>query len=335
MPDLTNKACLAILTLGLGLAPSGCLFLGGGSDDDSMSSSAGPSGGPGDDDDFGEEDVPDNTYEALRECSGELSSAEVADNIRITDEYAQSLHEMVACGGLNVALCLGVTSGIVNAIWTGSNDATPNGWQFQGEGVYITENMGVEMTTQFYLAEDFESLGKAGDPVEHNLFLVDSYLVDPVVAIDFSTGATELRFDAAGPLVELLGFGPEPDSPIPLSVDDLESLDDKLENLVFDSIVVVDDYRTASTIQYHTITDRMPAKALLGGTSMAFELVEASGMREDLDQDLVVDEWTIEFAEGRNLNGKSVYRVLGGLFDFQGVAQFNDSSYAETTLECL
>jgi|GEM_PF-1450884 len=332
MLKITDKACAAILTLGLGLAPSGCLLFAG--DDDSTSGSAGPSGA-GDDDDFGEDDVPAQTYEALRACRGDLTDAEVADNIRITDEYAQSLHEMVACGGLNVALCLGVTSGIVNAIWNGSNDATPDGWRFQGEGVYITDNMGVEMTTQFYLAEDFETLGKAGDPVQDNLFLVDSYLVDPVVAIDFSTGATELRFDAAGPLVELLGFGPDPQSPIPLSVNDLDTLDDKLEDLVFDSIVVVDDYRTASTIQYHTVTERMPARALLGGTSLEFELVEASGLREDLDQDLLVDEWTIQFAEGRNLNGKSVYRVLGGLFDFQGVAQFNDSSYAETTLDCL
>ena len=330
MSGITTKACLAILTLGFGLAPSGCLFFGGGGDDDSMSTSAGP-GSVGDDDD----DFPADGFDSLRECRGDLGDDEVGDNVRITDEYAQSLHEMVACGGLNVSLCLGVTSGIINAIWTGSSDATPNGWSFQGEGIYITENTGVEMTTQFFLAEDFEELGKKGDPVRHNLFLVDSYLVDPVVAIDFTSGATELRFDAAGPLVELLGFGPNPQSPIPLSANDLETLDDKLEALEFDSIVVVDDYRTASTIQYHTITERMPAKALLGGAGLEFELVEASGVREDLDQNLVVDEWTIEFADGRNLNGKSAYRVLGGLFDFQGVAQFNDSSYAETTLDCL
>ena len=178
------------------------------------------------------------------------------------------------------------------------------------------------------------SFAAAGEVVTYDVFQLESYLVDPVVAVDLSTGRTELRFSAAGPLVELLGLGAEPHSPMQLSLGDTQALNDRLEELEFDSIVVVDDPQGDSTIQYHTQSPRMPAKALLAGVSMEFELVEATGKRDDTDQDLVVDEWTIEFADGKNLIGSSLYHVLGGSFGFSGEAAFDDSSYAQTSVSC-
>ncbi|MCA9649229.1 MAG: hypothetical protein H6712_13845 [Myxococcales bacterium] len=283
---------------------------------------------------FGSGDVTDiEGREDLRECAGDLSQDEIDLNLQISADYAQSLHEMVACGGLAVRLCQGVSSGIIDALLTNSSDATPDGWTYQGEGVYRTGNAGTDMTTRFYVTEDY-SFAAAGEVVTYDVFQLESYLVDPVVAVDLSTGRTELRFSAAGPLVELLGLGAEPHSPMQLSLGDTQALNDRLEELEFDSIVVVDDPQGDSTIQYHTQSPRMPAKALLAGVSMEFELVEATGKRDDTDQDLVVDEWTIEFADGKNLIGSSLYHVLGGSFGFSGEAAFDDSSYAQTSVSC-
>lgn len=271
--------------------------------------------------------------EELDECHGDLTQAEIDDNLQISADYAQSLHEMVACGGLAVRLCQGVSSGIINALLTNSSDATPSGWTHVGNGVYRTSNQGVEMTTRFYVTESY-SFAAAGQAVPHDVFLLDSYLVDPVVAVDLSTGATELRFDDVGPLVELLGLGAEPQSPVQLSLSDTEALNDRLEELEFDSLVMVDDPQGSSVIEYRTQSPRMPAKALLAGVAMDFDLIEADGRREDMGQRLTVDEWTIQFVEGNKLEGSSVYRVLGGDFDFDGEARFDNSSYAETTVSC-
>jgi len=271
--------------------------------------------------------------DALRECAGDLTQAEIDVNLQISVDYAQSLHEMVACGGLAVRLCQGVSSGIIDAILTSSTDATPDGWSYQGEGVYFTSAPGVEMTTRFYAAEDF-TFAAAGEVVPHDVFQVESYLVDPVVTVDFSTGRTELAFSDVGPLVELLGLGAAPQSPVELTLAEAEGLNRKLEALEFDSTVVVDDPEGDSIIRYHTQSPRMPAKDLLLGLALDFELVEASGLRVDTEQELVVDDWTIQFVEGNVLEGSSRYRVLGGSFEFFGEARFERSSYAETTVGC-
>lgn len=271
--------------------------------------------------------------DALRECAGDLTQAEIDDNLQITADYAQSLHEMVACGGLAVRLCQGVSSGIVDAILTSSTDATPDGWSYQGDGVYITQGPGVEMTTRFYAAEDF-TFAAEGEVVPYDLFQVESYLVDPVISIDFSTGRTELVFAEVGPLVELLGLGVAPQSPVELTLADTQGLNRKLEALELDSTVVVNDPQGYSSIQYLTQSPRMPAKDLLLGVAMDFALVEASGLRADTEQDLVVDDWTIQFVGGNMLEGSSVYHVEGGSFDYFGEARFERSSYAETTVSC-
>lgn len=271
--------------------------------------------------------------EELRECAGDLTEAEIDVNIQISADYAESLHEMVACGGLAVRLCQGVSSGIIDAILTNSTDATPDGWTYQGGGVYITTAPGVEMTTRFYATEDF-TFAATGEVIAHDVFQVESYLVNPVVTVDLSTGRTELVFDDVGPLVELLGLGAAPQSPVELTLADTQGLNRKLEALEFDSTVVVDDPQGDSTIQYHTQSPRMPAKDLLLGVALDFQLVEATGLRGDTEQELVVDDWTIQFVEGNVLEGSSLYHVVGGTFEFYGEARFERSSYAETTVSC-
>lgn len=269
---------------------------------------------------------------ALQACS---NGADVSDAARITAEYGDSLHEMVACGGLAVALCNGVASGIVNAIITSSNDATPDGWTFETGGTYRTSGEGVMMTTQFFTAEDFD-FAAAGELVTDNVFLVENYVVGAQVNVNLSNGRTTLSFDSTGPLVALLGYGTEPTSPIELTLSDIGEIEDRLAALEFEAKVVVDDVREFGTIQYDTETPRLPVKSLLTGSGMRYDLIKADGTRADLSQALVVDAWDIEFVDegGGALNGKSEFRVVGGEFDYQGVTTFDNSTLPETELSC-
>ena len=311
---MSRSRHLVSLLSALGLAAMGpaCLFNGFGSG----------SGG----------DLPEE-LEPLRSCGDDADTIEATTEISAA--YSESLHEMVACGGLAVVLCNGVVSGIINAILESRTDATPDSWAYEAGGTYRTEGEGVVMTTQFFLAEDFE-FGQSGDLVTDNVFDTENYLVGAVVNVDLTTGRTTLGYDSTGPLVELLGHGAQPPNPIELSLNDLETLDDKLGALEFEADVDVDDVRDSGTIRYHVVTPRLAASALLGGSAMSYDLVEADGERSETGQTLVVDEWTIEFVDGSPgaLDGSSRYHVTGGAFEYDAVATFDDSTMAETTFTC-
>ena len=156
---------------------------------------------------FGSGDVTDiEGREDLRECAGDLSQDEIDLNLQISADYAQSLHEMVACGGLAVRLCQGVSSGIIDALLTNSSDATPDGWTYQGEGVYRTGNAGTDMTTRFYVTEDY-SFAAAGEvvmatlPVLGGVAIVENghhqpALIEALTADDLWTREPELLQEA-------------------------------------------------------------------------------------------------------------------------------------------
>ena len=329
-----NFIQLGSLLLASALGSSGCIITSS-DDDDGSSADTDDTFDPSDS--AGSSDSSDTAGSIdFQECRGDATDAEVTDTIAIVDAYDQSLHEMVACGGLNVLLCTSVVSGVVEAIIDQRNDATPDDWEYQGEGVYYTSGAMADMTTRFYLSEDFE-FGQSGDLVTENLFLVDSYLVNArLVVTDVLSGEGELRFDAPGPLVELLGYGPNPESPLSVSLNDLTSIEGKLGALEFDSNVQVEDPRDSGTIIYHLKTERMPAAALINGSAMGYELEMASGNRESLGQELIVDDWSIEFVNGSvgALQGTIDFHVDGNHFDFAGTMVYNNSTYADPELSC-
>ncbi len=316
------KTALPLL-LSFLLAP-GCLLVGSNDDDQ---------GGDGGEDSGTNEPAPD----PLQECRGD---ADAEDAAQIAYDFEESIHEMVACGGLTVTLCSSIVYGVVDALIENRSDATPDGWSYEGEGVYTSSAAMASMTTRFYLAEDY-SFGKAGEQLTENLFLSTSYLRGASVEIDFDPSnplSTEayLHFEEAGPYVELLGFGPEPQSPIPVGSNTWSQIQTQLGTLLFESDVAVDDPQNRSTVRYQVETPRMPASVLLGGGAMEYSLVRADASRADRGQDLIVDDWGIEFVSGNigALEGTVTFTVEGGDFPYLGSLDYQNSSYGDVDLEC-
>lgn len=279
----------------------------------------------------------DGDDDLLRECRG---SADAEAHVEIVVDYDQSIHEMVACGGLNVTLISSVTVGIVDAIIDNRPDATPPDWEFRGDGVYYTNGGGAEMTTQFYANTDF-SFAAAGDPLTENLFRVDSYLVGARVEanIDINdplSSSVELTFDGVGPYVELLGYGENPTSPIALDTSAWDRVQASLGSLEFDSEISVDDTQSVSTVRYDVQTGRMPASSLLTGAGMDYELVMASATRDDLGQALIVEDWGIEFVDANPgaLNGAIEFRVEGDAFEYFGSLTYENDTFGTAEYRC-
>jgi hypothetical protein len=276
--------------------------------------------------------------EQLADCRADADAdaggdADITAAVVITDEYAESLHELIGCGGLSFALCSAVIDGVIDAIIAQSNDATPDGWEFMGDGVYRTGSGGTVMDATFYLAEDF-SFAKAGDPIEHDVFVVDSYLVDARLRVDLS-GKARIAYDEPGPLVELLGFGANPPNPLTVDLDDLVSIKRKLRQLQFEGKVVVQDVREHSTIDYTLDVPRMSVdKFVTGALTMRYELENVDGTRADLGQKIVTGLFDVAYANHGTLEGTVEFNVEGGPLEYAATLVWADTAYPERTLMC-
>jgi len=312
------------------LGSTGCIF---GSSSGGSGSSTGADDDDGDSDDASVDDDDGGvSYAELAACRGEATDAEVIDTVAITGAYRDSLHEMVVCGGLAVSLCAAIVEGVIEAIQNASDDATPPAWSYDA-GVYRTAGNGVEMEARFFYAQDF-AVGQAGEQVQHNLFLVDSYLVDAKLVIDLFTGEAEIRYDEPGPLVELLGYGADPANPLPVTFADLADIQDRLRALELESVIVFDDERPTGTIRYHLATPRQSAGALLDGAGLRFDLQQADGERAALDQLLVVDSWNVEYNGYSALQGDVAFHVDGRHFPFAGTMRWEGKEFPERSLTC-
>lgn len=225
----------------------------------------------------------------------------------LVDAFRVSLSEMIACGRLTADLAGGVQSGIASAILENRSDATPDGWTYEGEGLYTTAGGQASMETRFFFGADFEA-GATGDPVEHNVFLVDSYLAGARVSVpDPLSFQAELRFESPGPLVELLGYGPSPASPIVVDLQALGSIGDRIAGLAFESDISVEEAGGSETIRYDLHTDRMRANALLLGSPLRYELgglVARAG-----DAEVEITDWSAEFFTSGQVEGSTTFDV--------------------------
>lgn len=308
----------------------GCVITSGGSDGDEDGASDDAA------EDVGEDEPDLDTV--LIECRGDV---DVEQTTQIVADFDQSIHEMVACGGLTVQLCSAIVTGVIDAISQGTNDATPDAWTYDGEGTYETDSAMAAMTVRFYQSED-TSFGSQGDLLTENLFLASTYLVGARVDVDFdpqnplSTSAS-LYFDALGPYGELLGLGANPQSPINVDLGTWDQLSRALGNISFDADIKLDDTQMQTTIRYDVVTERMRANALIDGSPLIFDLQQADAARGDLDQDLLVQDWGIDFVNGSPgaLDGEIEFTVEGGPLDYAGVLVYDNSTWGTPELSCL
>jgi hypothetical protein len=338
---LARRSVAAAFALAL-LPATGCFGSG--------SANADP-GGPVDDDGTPEPETDiDDPYsgsristEPLATCTRGLSPQEIEDAVAITFDFEGSAHEMVACGGLVFGIVGALVEGIVELVEDPSASTLPEGYRFDDQGTYYVEPAAftdLRMEVRFFLGRDY-SFGTEGELVTENLFLMSSYLQNPEseVHIDTSSGwpvvEVEITHDGPGPLVELLGLGAAPASPIVVTEDLLATANAHLADMQVESIIFFADHPGVSTIEYDVESPRMLADAFLRGTAMDLAMVGADGWRSDLEQDLDVDVWTVEYADGVGaLAGDIDFTVRGGPFDFVSRFHYDGTGWPVIELAC-
>ncbi len=193
---------------------------------------------------------------------------------------------------------------------------------------------------RFYQTDD-TSFGRQGDLLTENLFFASTYLVGARAEVDFDPSdplatSAKLYFDELGPYGELLGLGADPQSPIDVDLGTWDQLSRALGNISFDADIQLDDAQMQTTVRYDVSTVRMRANALIDGSPLIFDLEQADAARGDLDQDLLVQDWGIDFVNGSPgaLDGEIEFSVEGGPLEYDGVLVYDNSTWGRAELSC-
>lgn len=264
----------------------------------------------------------------VAECAGD---ADIDDTTFIVWEFEDSIHEMITCGSLTFQLINGLLD-TASAFLTGES-SLPESFTYNN-GTYVSTGVGVSMDIKFTRSVNTPG-GSAGDAIEHNLFDVDSYLVN--ASVEDSEGGLEFFFDEPGPLAPLLGMGDNPTSPLLMSASDVANFAVILGTLKLDSNIYVDHEQTLSLVQYDI--DNSPALlfGLFSNMSMSMDNATATATRSDLSQSLEPTIWDIKYVDAtKGLDGVIEADVLGGPFEFHAVLEY-DPVFGEPdiTITCL
>jgi hypothetical protein len=318
----------------------GCIFTTGnsGGDDDETAAD------DGDDDGSNAAVPPMSTEKRLEGCADGLSKEVVDDTLQITYDFNDSAHEMIVCGGLVFAIVGALIEGIVDLAQDPDRSTLPEQYMYDGEGTYSVMVDGfndLDMDVRFYLTKDY-AFGAAGDLVKENLFDMNNYLLNAKTTVETEVTTSGIiltitvEHDGPGPLVELLGMGENPPSPIQVSQSDLENAASELGQLEVEANIALTDHPSVASITYVTDSPRMLANSIFNGAPMQLDMIESSGVREDLHQTLTIDTWTVDYVDGAvgALDGEIAFRVQGDNFDFDASLVYPESNAPDITISC-
>ncbi len=263
---------------------------------------------------------------------GDLSAA-----LAIVNDFRDSCHEMIICGGLTNSFGVSIVSVLLGAAL--GKDVSISTVKYQGNGTY---QVGDVMVMTLVLGRD-TSWGKVGDVIPFDVLSLDSYFTKAKVR---ATGGVELGpdgaqaqtmlvldFESVGPGIELLGLGASPSAGVKVDFHELaRSMADRIQVA---NVITVDDQKGDSHIGYRLSSPPIRFGELLGHSAQKMELVEVSGTRGA--QQIEVTDWGMQYQPGSSgtLDGTIDFTVRGGDFDYQVHFSYPHRKEPDVSLSCL
>ena len=281
--------------------------------------------------------VPSGAAVSLDDCAGDHSQADIDQTLAVVDDLQNSYHEMVACGSLLYTLLRGLIDIFESAI-TGIETGTPAGFEHGDDGAYTASSSDygdVTMVVEFYFGNDYEA-GAASDRVEPDLFDLESYLTDIQLELDLTNEELILGYGEVGPLVELLGFGSEPENPLVLTIDDAADLGRGLRQLELSTLINVEDPRASSVVTYGVYSPIAQVSAVLADARLDLDHLDAAADSNTLDQHVASASWDVVYLESPSnaLDGAILMNAEGGAFDYDATFTFASSPWPDISLAC-
>lgn len=271
--------------------------------------------------------------DALASCSG-LSQSEAQATAEIAGHFEASMHELVACGGLQVSMAAALVELFVNLGTSGKSSGRDGATTF-ADGVYTSRATGfgeTRMEMRIRLGAD-GALGKKGDLVRHDVYDLESYFKGGKLALNLTDGKLRLTFSELGPLFPLLGWPDTLTSPEVLTADELRSAGNALGALTMESSIVARDPRGSTIVSYTIDGPATPVRLIFDTAGVSYRPNDASAKRDDAGQSLVVSDWGIRYVD-QGLDGTVQFRVDGGKAPFDGSLTYENGTYPTVSYRC-
>lgn len=270
----------------------------------------------------------------LEACSAGVSSADVADNILITEEYAKALESSLTMGWLPVLFTLDFLI-LAGETMRGAAMGAPPDWSHE-QGGYVYRGVTAAIELRIFTTED-SGYGSAGTQVTEDLFDLGSYFED-ATATENVDGSVTITYSQPGPAVELLGLGPAPDNPLTLTAAERNTIVEQLSSLAIEPDYVALGVTEHLDWRFHWVSQRETIADIgMGNVPVGLDLVQVDATRDDLSQSLTTEVWDVEQRAGC-VGGYTTFEVEGGHFPYVGRIDFDgipfNFVYADRELDC-
>ncbi|KYF54947.1 hypothetical protein BE08_15530 [Sorangium cellulosum] len=272
--------------------------------------------------------------ESLEDCWDGVSEEDIQDNILITEEYARALEASLTISWLPVLFAIDFSFAVMESF---SNAPGTTSWTFDA-GVYrheATTDAGVYRHEATTAAVELRAFAPSGEPLTHNIFELESYLVGATVTREGDV--VSIAYDEPGPLVEHLGFGPTPDNPLVIGSGEVDSMQASLGRIEVEPTAVAFAVTPELDWDFRMRSGRTSLASLQLGELLTWEIIEVNARREALDQTLTTEAWEVH-SSATKVGGYTTFTVTGGLFPYRGRIDFIEVPFvvrAERELECL
>lgn len=267
---------------------------------------------------------------------GACARGDVRAQVAIINDFRDSCHEMIICGGLTNQFGVAIVSVLLSAALGKKLELSTI--QYQGDGRY---KVGDVMVMTLVLGRD-TSWGKTGDVIPFNVLALESYFTGATVAAK-ATMALEggravqktqlaVSFQSVGPGIELLGLGPSPASGVTIDFHEVaRSLGGAIQTA---NVITVDDQKGDSHIRYELSSAPMRFGELLGHAPQKMELVKVDAARGAQTIDVV--NWGMQYQPGSSgtLDG-TIDMVVHGEFDYRVHFNYPHRKDPDVTLSCM
>lgn len=208
-------------------------------------------------------------------CTDHVSAVSVGDHLTIAYEAEDALVPLIG----TVNQVRGLAAELELRWWwlilAPETPLLPEGWEHDGRGTYVRQS-GLEDQTRIEVR-----FYDGAQLVVPDLFHMSSYLVDPRT-VPSEDGEDNLLFHVGpGPLVQMLGLGPDPASPVVFDDTDDFALQQFLERLRVEATIHVHTSPGEATFDYELEIPQTPIGDVAFFDPLELDLVELTARRDD------------------------------------------------------
>ncbi|MEM7152450.1 MAG: hypothetical protein AAF799_06375 [Myxococcota bacterium] len=247
-------------------------------------------------------------------CEDLFEPDELAAREALVEQLVQAVDDLEWAGGALQDMRVPLIDGAKGRA-RHDHDTLPAHLTYEGEGRYRFAAPRSTTDIEVYLTENFQ-FGGPGDRITHNLFVMSSYLLDPQPSLlepdEENPASLSIEYAGPGPLVELLGYGPNPPNPLVLTTAEISDLEHGFRQLEVRAAMSAAHTTGDLSVTYDALTEPLLAETIGVDLPVTFELLDSTATHEAHGLQLEIEAWDMEWSLGYHATIGTINAVIPG-----------------------